>query len=101
VGTRATSTSCPNCGRWIELKLPYLCKVCGYSMIHKRCINYPKNIVRPLFEMDDSATVEPRASSLVGLFLVMRRLGLVDWEGSLTREGRAAVETATRGYCCL
>ena len=99
MGTKATSTSCPNCGKWIELKLPYLCKVCGYSMIHKRRINYPRNILRPLSpEMDKAAAMAPKSGSgLMGLFLVMRRLGLVDWEGGLTPKGRTVVEVVRRG----
>ncbi len=50
LGTRATKTTCPNCkkqGKWyeIELKPPYICSACGYSMWEKRCINYPRNII--------------------------------------------------------
>ena len=47
---RATTTECPNCAKarkysLIKLTPPYLCEACGYSMIYKRYINYPKNIV--------------------------------------------------------
>ena len=53
LGMRATKTTCPECmknSEWneIDLKPPYLCRVCGYSMRERRCINYPKNIVTPL-----------------------------------------------------
>jgi hypothetical protein len=43
------------------LKVPYLCKVCGYSMIHKRCINYPKNIVARAENKREPRTEEEKA----------------------------------------
>gem|GEM_PF-3481623 len=72
MGVQARSARCPNCARqdkwrWIDLKPPYICKVCGYSMLEKRCINYPKDIILPLRQTEESAgqleTSKPRISS--------------------------------------
>jgi tRNA(Ile2) C34 agmatinyltransferase TiaS len=86
-------TFCPACGKVIGLTPPYLCKACGYSMIHKRCINYPRNVVMALNEKTvESAMTLLSTPVRVRLLLEMRSLGLVDWEGDLTAKGHAVVE---------
>jgi hypothetical protein len=62
-------------------------------MIHKRCINYPRNVVMPLNEKTvESALTVFSTPVRVRVLLEMRSLGLVDWEGDLTTKGHALVE---------
>jgi tRNA(Ile2) C34 agmatinyltransferase TiaS len=97
LGYKATKTFCLACGKVIDLAPPYLCKACGYSMIHKRYINYPRNVVMPLNEKTvESAMTLLSTPVRVRVLLEMRSLGLVDWEGGLTPEGRATVEKLAR-----
>jgi tRNA(Ile2) C34 agmatinyltransferase TiaS len=93
LGYKATTAFCPTCGKVIDLTPPYLCKACGYSMIHKRCINYPRNVAMPLNEKTvESAMTLLSTPIRVRLLLEMQSLGLVDWEGNLTAKGHALVE---------
>ena len=76
MGTRATKARCPNCEEhgewsWIDLKPPYICRVCGYSMWEKRCINYPKNIVEPLKLPLSKCVPRPRRTDSCSMKLLM------------------------------
>ena len=100
MGVKARTTFCPHCetkGRrsLIDLTPPYLCPVCGYSMVERRCIDYRKNTVTHLAEKThESVMVLFGTSTQVKALLDMRRLGLINMNGDLTPKGRELVNKA-------